>query len=257
MRRFQRRALVGAIIVSAASAADTVFAVAPINEMCPVMPEEKADPAITVEYRGKTVAFCCDKCVRKFTADPQRYAMRLSGLAEPESESTGPAELAVPERGERQGRSTPDGSAVAGPRPILARYHPVMVHFPLAGLPLALVGFLLHRVTGKPIFFAADVPPLLASAVAGIAAVITGNWAEDSERFSDAMRFYVDWHQYAGTTLMIVAIALSALRLWRWNRLTGGWQWLYGGALFLACLVSAATGYLGGSLVFGPDHLTV
>jgi len=248
--------LVGAILVSAALGAGAAMAGPPINEVCPVMPEEKADPAITVEYRGKTIAFCCDKCVRKFTADPQRYAMRVPGIEEPSSASLGPAELAPPERG-ATGRSTPDGGAVLEPRPFLARYHPVMVHFPLAGIPLALVGFLLHRVTEKPIFFAADAPPLLASAVTGVGAVITGNWAEDSERFSDAMRFYVDWHQYAGTALMIVAIALSVLRLWRWKRMTGGWQWLYGTTLFLACLVSAVTGYLGGSLVFGPDHLSI
>ena len=35
----------------------------PINKMCPVMTDEEVDPEITLVHQGKTVAFCCDRCV--------------------------------------------------------------------------------------------------------------------------------------------------------------------------------------------------
>ena len=40
-----------------------------LNEMCPVKPDRKANPAITArDSRGQTVAFCCKGCKNKFAA---------------------------------------------------------------------------------------------------------------------------------------------------------------------------------------------
>lgn len=50
----------------------------PWNAVCPVMGEE-IDPEIkTVEYKGKTIGFCCDKCLEKFNKDPEAYMKKLS-----------------------------------------------------------------------------------------------------------------------------------------------------------------------------------
>ncbi len=136
-----------------------------------------------------------------------------------------------------------------------ARVHPVLVHFPVAGIPLALLGLLASLLSRKQVFAAADVPPLLLAALAAVAAVISGNIAHDTMRLSSSLHDYVRWHQYAGTTVMILALVLGVMRIWRWNRLTGPWLWVYGGGLLLAALLAGLTGYLGGSLVFGPEHL--
>ncbi|MBW7905330.1 MAG: YHS domain-containing protein [Phycisphaerae bacterium] len=74
-----RVALLGAI-ATVAAAQDTASAPAPINALCPVMTEEKVDPAFTTTYRGRVIGFCCDKCLAKFEANPQRYASRLTAL---------------------------------------------------------------------------------------------------------------------------------------------------------------------------------
>ncbi|MCH7924723.1 MAG: hypothetical protein IIC51_04240, partial [Planctomycetes bacterium] len=71
----------------------------------------------------------------------------------------------------------------------------------------------------------------------------------------ESLRVIVDRHQYASTAMMVIAICLSIIRLWRWNRLTGRWRWVYGGGLAIVCALLGYTGFLGGSLVFGPDHL--
>ncbi len=48
----------------------------PVNTICPVSGEE-ADETITYAYNGKTYALCCNKCLKKFKADPQKYISRM------------------------------------------------------------------------------------------------------------------------------------------------------------------------------------
>lgn len=44
---------------------------APLNEMCPIKPDRRADPSITAKNaKGETVAFCCNGCKNKFAAAP-------------------------------------------------------------------------------------------------------------------------------------------------------------------------------------------
>lgn len=155
------------------------------------------------------------------------------------------------------GHDHDNGAAPAGDErePLLGRLHPAIVHFPLAGLPLALLGFLVWMATGREAFVRADVPPLFVGTLAAVGAVVTGNIAHDAMRFSESLHVVVERHQLVSTTVMVIAICLSALRLWRWNGLTGGWRWTYGCGLLIASGLLGYTGYLGGSLVFGPDHL--
>ena len=47
------------------------------NTICPVSTED-VDPEITYTYKGKTYAFCCNKCLKKFKDDPEKYSSRLS-----------------------------------------------------------------------------------------------------------------------------------------------------------------------------------
>jgi YHS domain-containing protein len=49
----------------------------PFNTICPVSKEE-ADPEITYEYKGVTYAVCCNNCLKKLKADPEKYISRLS-----------------------------------------------------------------------------------------------------------------------------------------------------------------------------------
>ncbi len=242
------RWIAGFIVLGFGVQAPCPAAEPPPNEMCPVMQEEKADPAITVSYKGRTIAFCCDKCVRKFNADPEKYVARLPAVKSYGVEPIPPKETPTESK---------LGEQISPRPPLLARYHPVFVHFPLAGFPLALVGFLLFRLTGKQMFAAADVVPLLAAVSAAALAVASGNVAGGSMRFSASVRGLIERHQFAGITLLVVGIIVSTLRLWRWNRLSGCWLWIYGGGLLLACSIGVLTGYLGGSIVFGADHLSL
>ncbi len=244
-----------------------------LNEWCPVLPDEKADPAITTVYKGKTIAFCCDHCRAKFEADPEKYVGRLPQFAESHSEGTSVAdehasleepahdpigangEATASAGGEQHGHEHSSDHEDDEHEPWLGRIHPVIVHFPLAGVPLAFLGFLVWMLTGREAFAKADALPLFVASIAAIAAVITGNIAHDAMRFSDTLHRIVEQHQFVATTVMVLCVLLSTLRLWRWKRLVGAWRWVYGGGLLIACGLLAVTGFLGGSLVFGPDHL--
>ncbi len=227
-----------------------------INKMCPVMTEEEVDPEMTITFRGKTVAFCCDTCIEKFKANPDKYLPRLPQFASaPASGAGGPVD-APSDRAAAE--SVPDAGvepAADDRPPWWGRVHPVLVHFPLAGMPLALLGFLAWIRRGRESFAKADVGPLLAATVAAILAVNSGKTLEDATRFSASMQEIDQDHEWYSERIMVLAIALSVLRIWRWNRMTGRWRWVYGGGLLLACGLLAYTGFLGGSLVFGPDHL--
>ena len=55
--------------------------VGPLNEMCPVKPDRRADPAITAkDSKGETVAFCCNGCKNKFAASQPAPNSAMSGM---------------------------------------------------------------------------------------------------------------------------------------------------------------------------------
>lgn len=272
------------IVVGSGGASDALAAPPPINKQCVVMPEEEVDPAFTVIYKGQTVGFCCKRCRSKFRADPEKYAGRLTQLAvamapagrdspaeavedraESPSESPAPAAVATPGLHQHPGQQAEDsGGATEGSletgdteerAPLPGRLHPAIVHFPLAGIPLAFLGFLVWVLTGRSAFAKADVPPLAVGALAAVAAVLTGNIAYDTMGFSASMNEIAERHQLVATVVMVLTLILLALRIWRWNRLLGPWRLVYGGGLFVASAMLGFTGFLGGSLVFGPGHL--
>lgn len=236
-------------VATTALAASAVPTRNPVNQLCPVMPEEPVDSRFILEFKGRTIGFCCEKCVAKFQANPDRYRARLPQFAAANGDSD---EMRIAD-------DVPSNAVSAGAAPnpveLFGRYHPVLVHLPIAGMPLALIGLCSWLVTKNAAFAAADAPPLLVGGAISIAAVVTGNIAERSTSFSPSLQNYLRWHEYAGTVLMALAVALCVLRIWRWRRLSGAWLGLYGGGLVVASIVAGISGFLGGTLVFGKGHL--
>jgi len=58
----------GASPQARSSAQDAKPATTPINDMCPVGKEPIVATAGTIEYKGKTLGFCCPSCAKEFTA---------------------------------------------------------------------------------------------------------------------------------------------------------------------------------------------
>lgn len=51
------------------------------SEFCPVRPDQRARPEHVVVHEGRTIYFCCDRCVMAFEADPDKYAAPRPGRA--------------------------------------------------------------------------------------------------------------------------------------------------------------------------------
>jgi hypothetical protein len=51
-----------------------------VNERCPVTIEEFATPSHEIHWADYSVRFCCEKCQRRFEADPATYVTNLPQL---------------------------------------------------------------------------------------------------------------------------------------------------------------------------------
>ena len=47
------------------------------NKLCPVTKEPVDASMPTVEYKGKTIGFCCPDCVKSFKENPDKYMADL------------------------------------------------------------------------------------------------------------------------------------------------------------------------------------
>ena len=61
---------------STAKSAVTKGTGSPINKVC-IVSGEDIDSKVTADYKGTTYAFCCKTCLKKFTADPEKYVSKL------------------------------------------------------------------------------------------------------------------------------------------------------------------------------------
>lgn len=230
----------------------------PINHYCPVMTAEEADANYTTVYNGQTIAFCCDKCLAKFEADPERYVARLSG------ELIG---VAAQDKGERHGEGTSPGAPDPGThlhqphRPQdqslarlarwFGRFHPASVHFPIAMILSAALAEVLLIVTQRTFYVGASRFCLwigsLGAVIAGTLGWLFAGFSPGEDHWTLAL------HRWFGTATAFGSVPL----LWFGERAAqggAGARRTFRVGLFSVALLVAATGFLGGALVYGLDH---
>ena len=111
------------------------------NERCPVMTDEPVKADKFVDFEGKRVYFCCDRCKAKFLANPKEYLANLpqfGGTPHPAGTLTAPAPAPTAQPPPEPSRQWAD---------FLGRLHPVIVHFPIGLLLTAALLELLAIVT--------------------------------------------------------------------------------------------------------------
>lgn len=275
-----------------------------MNEYCPVTTTEKADPNIFVDYQGKRIHFCCNKCKRDFLADPEAYLANLqagesgptsdssahhdedaereaAGAAEPKNEHdhdhaasspdtsyTAAGGLGEEDQGEanagsghgpgseseaRHNHATDhgEGTGVIG---FLGKFHPVVVHFPIALVFMALIFTLTRLLLGTEIFDQMAAVTIYWAAFFAVVAALLGLARSAGAHFPTILEEYFEWHRFLGlvSTGLTVITALAAY-YWR-NK-----AWRRGRAVFIVLLILnviaiAVTGHLGATLVYGPNY---
>ena len=260
-----------------------VFATAePVNEMCPVTPDEPAEPWITTEYEGATIGFCCKSCLRKFNANPEAYLENLktspdahgeeghaghgdSPSTAASGEDTHPThdhghadEAASTSENEPEGHdhSTDHGSEDGGYPSglvLLGRLHVLAVHLPIALLPLAgLLEMLGMMRKSSALLFAARTNFVVGSTMAILAASL-GWIAAGQSNYSGDLADILFLHRWLGVsvaafaalgfTILIPAVRGHATALKCYRTL----------AFLLVVLVPVAA-HFGGSLIYGVGY---
>ena len=153
----------------------------------------------------------------------------------------------APGEGERVGREVPRSTAG---RLVdwVGRMHPMVVHFPLAFLPAALLAALLGR--RRPALMAAARFLIVLGGISAPLATALG-WIDSGFVLFDGDRLILA-HRWLGTTIGIAGLVL-ALWAWREPARVRGKGMISSLAAITAAL--AVQGWLGGAMVHGIDHM--
>jgi uncharacterized membrane protein/YHS domain-containing protein len=252
-------ALLPAAVVSATRAGEK-----PLNPKCPVLTDEDSDPAIFAEYQGKKVFFCCHKCQRKFLADPGKYVANLPQFAAPPvsaPEKLGALATTAAEKAPPAPKPEPVPSPAVAPSSrtklvsFLGRFHPAIVHFPIALILAAGLAELLFLLTGRPVFASATRFIMPLAALGAVAAALLGWAAAAGAHYPPDLARVLEWHRGFGAIVVVSSVAAAILREQVEQRpAAAGLRWSYRGILLLAVLLVSAAGYFGGELVYGTDY---
>jgi uncharacterized membrane protein len=132
----------------------------------------------------------------------------------------------------------------------IGRFHPLLVHFPIALVLAAAAAELVAIATPRQTWRTVAVANIRAGAAMGVVTAITG-WLFARSPLVDATTS-LEWHRWVGIAGAAGAIVAALLS----SRLQGssrGSAFLYRCALFVSALLVAITGHLGGAIVWGAS----
>lgn len=133
----------------------------------------------------------------------------------------------------------------------LGRFHPVVVHFPIALLMSAALAEGLFIRTRRP-FFSDAVRFCIWIGVAGAFAAAPLGWLFAGFRFVDE-EWVMTAHRWAGTTTFAASLVLLRVSE-RTNRSKNASRSQLRATLATVAALVGLTGFLGGSLLYGIDH---
>jgi uncharacterized membrane protein len=131
---------------------------------------------------------------------------------------------------------------------VLGKFHPLLVHFPIALVLAAAGGELMVMATTRQSWRAVAVANIRAGAAMGVVAAITG-WLFALPLLGDGSPS-LEWHRWVGMASAAGAIA-AAILSWRLHVSSRGPVFVYRFMLFATAFLVANTGHLGGALVWG------
>jgi uncharacterized membrane protein len=131
---------------------------------------------------------------------------------------------------------------------LIGKFHPLLVHFPIALVLAAAAGELMAIATLRHAWRTVAVANIRAGAAIGVVTAITG-WLFASSPLVDASPS-LEWHRWVGMAGAAGAIG-AALLSWRLCVPSRRPEVVYRLTLFITALLVAITGHLGGTLVWG------
>jgi uncharacterized membrane protein len=133
---------------------------------------------------------------------------------------------------------------------LTGRFHPLLVHFPIALVLIAAVAELVFLTTRVPEWHMVAAANIRAGAAFAVASAGAG-WILASSRIVEASPI-LEWHRWLGGAAAVAAVA-AALATAEMDRRPK--PWLYRIVLFWAAALVAVAGHFGALLVWGADFL--
>jgi uncharacterized membrane protein len=134
---------------------------------------------------------------------------------------------------------------------LIGRLHPLLVHFPIALILLAAAAETVAAVRDATLWHVVAIASLRVGAVSAVVAASAG-WLMARMPGVDPSAT-LEWHRWLGT--MTAAIAVMAVCVTTADERSTATRWIDWFALLAAAVCVAATGHLGGMLVWGADFL--
>ena len=223
----------------------------PGQPWCPVTTDEAASKKFSVIHEAQEIYFCCRGCRKKFLADPEQYLGNLTGaVASGDSGQTAIAaatsEPAFPVPDDHHGRQSNSFLQLIG------KLHPLVVHFPIAFIPLVLF-MELYTTCKRRESFASTRVILPLAALSALAAASLG-WVDAMHaNYPEDLQTTLFRHRWAGVTTAVIAVAAAVMQ--HLSQFGGKRRdIIYGILLGLACVLVAVTGHLGATLIYGVDY---
>jgi uncharacterized membrane protein len=139
-----------------------------------------------------------------------------------------------------------------GEMALIGRLHPLLIHFPIALVLMAVAAEGAAILTGNEQWRTVAVVNVRAGAAFGLLAAAAGWWLASLPDIENTP--LLEWHRWLGTIGATITI-VSALATFRPAGRSSTELWIYRVALFAAGLLVGLTGHLGGLLVWGPNFL--
>jgi uncharacterized membrane protein len=170
------------------------------------------------------------------------------GAAEPTAAPEEISDVQIVTSGAGEGKPTDLGDLVG-------RFHPALVHFPIAWLVgLAIIDFF-GLVRRRQEWQRAGIFVLAGTVLSLLPTAATGLLRATHMPMDAATHALLVTHRTLNFVVAGLVLAAFALRLWRRNSLQGGWRITYLALVVAACGAVLLAADFGGRMVYGPDYL--
>lgn len=235
------------------------------NEYCPVTTNELAEEKFSLEYKGETIYFCCNSCIKDFIANPDRYIANLSTSVDSSqndnhdndhSHSTeeDTNKVIVSKSGNDAHDHTTDHVQSNTLLTLIGKLHPLAVHFPIALIFTSLFFTSISMFFKVELFNTMSVYIVYLAAVSAVISAVLGLIAGSSSEYPSFLVSTLDWHRILGISSSALMLITAFFGYKSLHTNPNGGARLYRLVLLLNTILIGVTGHFGATLVYGLNY---